>query len=102
MDLTGIPLANLTASTLLGITVLLILLGRLKPKTDVDKAEEAAEKWRQAYEKEREARAIADGQTAELLELAKTTHQMMVALFGANVPYTRRSGGADVVSTAKD
>jgi hypothetical protein len=101
MPLEGIPLGNLTAAGLLGIAVLLILLGRLKTKSDFDKVEEAAEKWRQAYETEREARAAADAQTAELLELAKTTHQVVIALFGATQRY-QKSGGADVVSTSQD
>jgi hypothetical protein len=100
LDLTGIPFGDLAPPTLLGVTVLLILLGRLKPKVDIDKAEEAAEKWRLAYEAEREARSVADAQTAELLELAKTTHSIVLALFGAS-DRTRQSGGADVVS-AKD
>ena len=93
----GIPVANLTASGLLSITVLLILLGRLKPKSDVDRADAAAEKWRLAYEAEREARAISDAQTTELLELAKTTHDIVYATF--NPPgRIHQSGGADVVS----
>ena len=97
MDLTGIPFADLAPPTLLGLTVLLILLGRLKPKVDIDRADAAAEQWRLAYEAEREARAIADAQTAELLELAKTTHSIVLALFGSR-ERAKQSGGADVVS----
>lgn len=101
MELTGIPWSQLTPPVLLGIAVLLVLLGRLKPKSDIDKADEAAEKWRLAYEAEREARAVADAQTAELLELAKTTHSIVLALFGSS-GQRHQSGGAGVVSSAKD
>lgn len=78
--------------------MLLILIGRLKPKSDIDAAHEACEKWRLAYEAEREARGISDAQTAELLELAKTTHSIVLALFGS-ADRARHSGGADVVSS---
>ena len=99
VDLTGIPFGDLAPPTLLGVAVLLILFGKLKPKIDVDKAEEAAEKWRLAYEAEREAHAVADAQTAELLELAKTTHTIVLALF-RSIDRARQSGGADVVSAS--
>lgn len=98
--LEGLPsLSDLGAGTLVGIFFLLMFLGKIKPKSDVDKAQEEAEKWRLAYEAEREARALRDAQTEELLELAKTTHQLMVAIFGRTV---RRSGGADVVSSTQE
>lgn len=97
----GIPVGDLSIGALLGIAVLLVLLGRLKPKSDVDRADANAETWRQAYEAEREARALADAQTAELLEVARTTHQIVVALFGAT-ERQRRSGGADVAISSKD
>jgi hypothetical protein len=96
----GIPLGNYTPQALLGITVLLVVLGWLVPrKTLQDKASEA-ERWRLAYEAERAARATADAQTAELLELAKTTHDIIIAMFGTT-ERVRQSGGASVVPTAK-
>jgi hypothetical protein len=104
--LDGIPIAALTAPTLLGFAVLMLLLGKIVPRaTLVDKAEEA-ERWRKAYEAEREARVISDAQTAELLELAKTTHNILVAMFGTTervrVSATIESEGAsDVVPTTK-
>ncbi len=101
MTFEGIPIGDLSVSALLGIAVLLILLGRLKPKSDVDRADAAADKWRLAYEAEKEARAAADAQAAELLEVARTTHQIVVALFGATEG-KRRSGGADVAISSKD
>lgn len=96
--LDGIPFADLTAPTLLGITVLLLLWGKLVPRsTLVDKATEA-EKWQKAYEVERDARIASDAQTAELLEVAKTTHSIVAAVFGTPVQQ-RQAGEAYVVST---
>ena len=96
----GIPIADLSAPALLGIAVLLLLFGKIVPRTTLaDKAAEA-ERWRLAYEAERDARVISDAQTAQLLELAKTTHNIIVAMFGAT-EHIRPSGGADVVPTAK-
>lgn len=88
----GIPLIALTAPTLLGIAVLMLLTGRLVPRSTLtDKAAEA-ERWRLAYEAEREARSTSDAQTVELLEVAKTTHNIIAAMFGT--AHRVRAGGA--------
>jgi len=94
--LDGIHVIDLTPSVLLGVTVLLLLTGRLIPRTTLtDKAAES-ERWRLAYEKEREARAASDAQTQELLEVAHLTH----AIIDAWTTEVRRPnhipGGADV------
>jgi len=94
--LDGIPIADVTAPTLLGITVLMILLGWLIPKSTYKNKAEEAEKWRLAYEAEREARKTSDSQTTELLELAKTTNSIVLAAFGTSA---RQSGEGHVVST---
>ena len=92
--LDGIPFADLTAPGLLGVTVILLLLGRIVPRnTLTDKADES-EKWRQAYIVERDARLASDSQKEELLELAKTTHSIVVAAFGVD---QMRQGGNYVV-----
>lgn len=94
--LDGLPIAELTAPGLLGIAILLLLLGKLVPKSTLtDKAKEA-DRWREAYELERKRADTSDAQTADLLELAKTTHNIIVAVFGAE-ERTRRSGEAYVV-----
>lgn len=96
----GLPVVGLTAPALLGIAVLLLLLGKIVPRaTLTDKAEES-ERWRHAYEAEREARATSDAQTVELLELAKTTHNIIVTMFGT-AERTQQSGGADALPTTK-
>jgi len=80
--LEGMPLADLTAPTLLGVAVLLLLFGKLVPRATLMDKKEEAQRWREAYEKEREARALSEAQSAELLELSKTTYNVIVAMFG--------------------
>lgn len=99
MAFDGIPIIGLTAPALLGIFVLMIFLRKLVPEATYKEKIEEAEKWRLAYEAEREARAVSDGQTGELLELAKTSHQIMVAVFGASVG---RSGGPHALPTSSE
>lgn len=99
MSFDGIPIVGLTAPALLGIFVLMIFLRKLVPEATYKEKAEEAEKWRLAYEAEREARAVSDGQTGELLELAKTSHQIMVAVFGSTVG---RHGGTHAISAPKE
>lgn len=99
--LDGIPIATLTALTppaLLGIAVLMLMLGRLVPRATLTDKIAEAEKWRLAYEAERKARVTSDAQTVELLELAKTTHSLLVAIFGT-AERKRPPGEAYVVPT---
>lgn len=98
--LDGVPLSNLAPPTLLGIVVLMVLLGWLVPKAILKDKSAEAERWRLAYEAERLARSTSDAQTVELLELAKTTHNIIVAMFGT-AERMGQSGGADVVPTTK-
>jgi hypothetical protein len=96
--LDGIPVVGLSAPVLLGITVLLLLLGKIVPRATLqDKIQEAAD-WKAAYEAEREARAKSDAQTAELLEVSKTTHSISVAMFDVIRQSVRQGGGTDVAS----
>ena len=92
----GIPMDKLTAPALLGLAIAMILMGLLVPRrTHKDKIEES-ERWRQAYETERERSATANAQSVQLLELAKTTNALMIA-FLSNVEQ-HKSGGANVAS----
>lgn len=99
--LDGIPIGDLTAPTLLGLTVLMVLLGWLVPKAMWKEKSEEAERWRLAYEAEREARSTSDAQTVELLELAKTTHNIIVAMFGTTERMEKSGGSSVVVPTTK-
>lgn len=96
--LDGIPFNTLTPPVLIAITVLLVLLGKLVPRIFYTEKVREAEKWQKAYETEREARRLSDSQTAQLLEQAKTTHQMVEAMFNAS-ERMRQSGGTNVVPT---
>ena len=80
--LAGIPFDKLTAPVLLGLAVLMVFLGFLVPRYVYKSKEKESEFWRLAYEAERKARAISDAQTADLLELAKTSRDVLVAVFG--------------------
>lgn len=84
--LTDLPLVGLTAPVLLGLAVLMLLTGRIVPRSTYrDKADDA-ERWRLAYETERETRALSNRQTIELLEVTKLTNAIVVAAFGHKGP----------------
>lgn len=97
----GIPFASLTAPTLLGITVLLILLGRLVPRSALKDKDKQIDAWKKAAETAREGLLATSAQTAELLEVAKTTNSIVVATFGTPEQRARESGGTNVVPTKK-
>jgi hypothetical protein len=95
--LTGVPLDHLTAPVLLGVVVLLILLGWLVPRKQLMEKTKEADRWYDAYEKEREARVRSDEQTSELLEVSKTSNAILTAMFGRE-GVIRKSGGPNAVS----
>jgi hypothetical protein len=95
--LDGIPLGDLTAPGLLGITFLAMLLGWIVPRKTLNEQIKQTEKWQTAYELERQARVSSDSQTTELLEIVKATHNIVVAQDGKG--RSRQSGEAHVVST---
>lgn len=77
--LDGISLIGLTPAGLLLIVVLMVVTGRLVPRsTLMDKAKEA-DQWHAAYEAERAAHAMSEAQTRELLEVAKTSEKFYLA-----------------------
>ena len=93
----GIPVRDLTAPALVSIFVLLIFLGLLVPRrTYRDKSEES-DRWRVAFETEREARQTSDKQTSELLEGQKSSHAVLVAIF-KNSEAMLEARGRDVAS----
>lgn len=95
--LAGIPIADLTAPTLLGVAILLLLTGRIVPRATLRDKITESELWRQAYETERKAREESDAQTGELLEVAKTTHALITAVF-SNSEHIRRTGDVDALA----
>lgn len=80
----GVPVLGMSAPALVGLAVVLLLTGRIVPLSTYREKCKEAERWREAYEAEREARATSDGQTVELLEIAKTTHSIIAAMFGTS------------------
>jgi hypothetical protein len=96
----GIPLNDLTAPTLVGIAVLLVMLGGLVPRWLYKAKEQECQRWQKAYEAERDARKTSESQSAELLEFAKATYHILDALF-VNTEYSQQSGGAHRVVPTK-
>jgi hypothetical protein len=94
--LDGIPLGDLTAPGLLGVTVLMMLLGWIVPRKTLNDQIKQTEKWQTAYELERQSRVSSDSQTTELLEIVKATYSIVVAQDGSG--RSRQSGEANVVS----
>lgn len=79
--LDGFPVAGLTAPALVSLFVVLLYFGRIVPKARLDEKTEEATRWRLAYEAERDARAAADAQSRELLEVTRTTQAFIKAVF---------------------
>lgn len=94
--LDGIPLTDFSAPTILGIAILLLLFGKIVPRSTLADKERESERWRLAYEAEKEARITSDAQTAELLEVAKTTNSIVVAMYGTAERIRQTSGATHV------
>lgn len=87
----GIPITDFTAPSLLGIAIIMILTGLLVPKSTYREKATECDRWREAYETSETARRELDSQTAELLETAKTSHAMILAVF-QNSEAVRKAG----------
>lgn len=96
----GIPVKDLSITSLLGIAVLLIMFGRLVPWWLYRDKCKDGDRWREAYEAERAARLASDKQNAELLEVAKATYGILDALF-VNTESSRQGGTHRVVPTSR-
>lgn len=79
--LDGISIIGLTPAGLLLVAVLMVLTGRLIPKSMYQEKVNESDRWRQAYEAERAAHSLSDSQTRELLEMARTGSHLMSAVF---------------------
>lgn len=80
MAIEGIPLVGLSAPAILGVVIMMILTGKLWTNAAYQEKVSEAERWRLAYEAEREARTLSDRQTINLLEEAKTNRNVLAAL----------------------
>lgn len=92
-ELLGINIAQGGAAALVALVVLMILLGRLVPRSvledvradrDARVAEIAAERdtWRTAHRESEAARQEAQSQAGELLELSRTADHVLRAIRG--------------------
>jgi hypothetical protein len=93
--LDGLPVFTYTPGALLGVAILLVFTGRLLPRFTYTQKSLEADKWREAFEKEREARAASDAQTAELLQVSQTNHKIISAMF-ESIRHLERAGVTDV------
>ena len=100
LDGFDLGLTDLSASALLAVSVIFILTGRLVPRATLQDKGLEAERWRAAYEAERDARSTADAQTLQLIELARTTHDIVEVAFRPKYEL-RLSGGDDAVPPQK-
>lgn len=89
----GVPIVGLSAPALLSVVVLLLLTGKIIPRIQLREKQEECDRWREAYEKEREARAMADSQSASMLEAVRTNHAVIVAMFETLQDIRASSGG---------
>ena len=85
MTFGGITFADLTSSTLLAAVVILILLGRLVPQSILQDKIQERDRWREAYESEREARAVAEAQSQELIDRTRHLHDSLSVNHGEMV-----------------
>ena len=89
----AISLGDIGLSALVTFAVLLVFTGRLKPKSDLDRADRETERWRTAWEKSEAARAVEtetrqelQHQVGELLEGSRVTISLLRAHFDARAP----------------
>ena len=95
----SIPLVGLSAPAMIGVLIMMLFTGKLWTNSAYQEKKEEAERWRLAYEAEREARQASDSQTIELLEVTKTTQGFIEAVF-KNSELIRKSGVSDDISKA--
>lgn len=90
-ELAGLGIVQGGAAAVLGLVVMLILLGRLVPRSiledlradrDARITELAAERdtWKAAHQLSEEARHVAQDQVGELLELSRTSVHVLTSL----------------------
>ena len=91
MDLTTLPIIPTSAGALLSVFVLLVFYGKLVPRALVEDLRADRDMWKQAYTNEQARSAELTAQMTAMMEVARTTEQVMRSLpGGAHV-----SGGDD-------
>ncbi|MFC7794668.1 hypothetical protein [Streptomyces cinereoruber] len=79
-DLFGLTPANLSVSGLLALVVLLVLTGRLVPRSTLQDMRDERDKWQAAHAESEAARQAERDQVTELLELSRVAGHVLSAL----------------------
>lgn len=79
-ELFGLSPTDLGVSGLLVLVVLLILTGRLVPRSTLQDMREERDTWRAAHAESEVARQAERAQVTELLELSRTAGHVLTAL----------------------
>ncbi len=83
MDLFGLPIGFVLqggAVALLGATFWLVMTGRLVPRSTIEDIKSDRDNWRLAHERVLETNRVQADQLNELLELSRTTSEVIRAL----------------------
>jgi hypothetical protein len=80
MEVWGIPVGDMSAPVLLGIAIVLILRGRLVPRSTYDDLRADRDQWREAHRLSEEARLTQTRQLDAVLEVGETVKNVMNAL----------------------
>lgn len=95
------PIVGLTAPAILGLAVLMMLTGRIVPRSTLRDKEVEIQRWQLAYETEREARIVSDNQTAKLLVAVETNRDVLYALLQVLNKETGAGGAPHVAEEIK-
>jgi hypothetical protein len=76
----GISIGSIGQSGLNVITILLILSGKLVPKSTLDNARADGQTWRGAHDKQQEINRVQSDALAELLTLARADHHALTEI----------------------
>ncbi|MGA4867551.1 hypothetical protein ACPB9J_33495 [Streptomyces lavendulocolor] len=79
-DVFGLPVSAAGPTTLLALVVLLILTGRLVPRSTLQDMREERDTWRAAHSESEAARQAEREQVGELLEMARLGNQVLNSL----------------------
>lgn len=79
-ELLGLPVVGLTAPFLLGLSVLLLLTGKLIPRRTYDDLRKDRDDWKAAHAKSEETRAELVSHMTVMVEQAKVTESLLRSL----------------------
>lgn len=97
--LEGLSIANIGASGLITVLVLMLFFGKLWTDKAYQQKVKECEKWEKAYEASEAGRKLSDSQTTELLEIGRATYSILDAMFNTIEP-PGKGGSHRVVQTS--